>query len=380
VAFAAAVAVLAAVAAVGCAPPDRGAGAPGARLYVVNGAEASASLVDPGSGRGLGAVPVPRGTQQGVAGRAGSDEGLLTLAAPAGELTLLRRSGREDAWASRPVALEPAAVARLIAGDGARHAAAAYALRSEGAGRPGPACRLALIGLSDAAVERTLTVCTGERDSVQALALERGPDGPIAYVALWRQATPGAGPGGARLAAVHLPTGAVRASAPLPGVPEQVLVAPAPDGAARRLYAVSAVPNAVASRDGSVAAEAIAAGASEWRLTGLDPDTLRLESEQRLPYPPLWLGVTPDGRRAFAVAGPTSLLTPSALLRIDLLGGSASLLGAAPGRAMGLAVTGDRLFLADPEGNGLWVTDHRGRLARTVRVGRHPVALALSEP
>ena len=127
-------------------------------------------------------------------------------------------------------------------------------------------------------------------------------------------------------------------------------------------------------------AGALAAEATEWRLTGLDPDTLHVESEQRLPYRPLWLGVTPDGRRAFAVAGPTSLLTPSAVLRIDLLGGSASLLRAAPGRVMGLAVTGDRLFLADPEGEALWVTDHRGRLARTVRVGRHPIAVALSAP
>ena len=278
---------------------------------MVNGADASVSLVDPGSGRGLGAVPVPPGTQQAVPGRVGSDEGLLTLAAPAGALTRLRRSGPDGAWASRPVALEPGAVARVIAGDGARHAVAAYALRSEGAGRPGPACRLALIGLADAAVERTLPVCAGERDSVQALALERGPDGPIAYVALWRQAAPGAGPGAARLAAVHPQTGAVRASAPLPGVPEQLLVAPAPDGAPRRLYAVTAVPSAEASQDGAVGAGALAAEATEWRLTGLDPDTLHVESEQRLPYRPLWLGVTPDGRRAFAVAGPTSLLTPS---------------------------------------------------------------------
>ncbi len=74
VAVAVAVAGLAVVAALGCAPPDRGVSAPGARLYVVNGTDASVSLVDPGSGRGLGTVPVPHGTQQAVAGRVGSDE------------------------------------------------------------------------------------------------------------------------------------------------------------------------------------------------------------------------------------------------------------------------------------------------------------------
>ena len=47
---------------------------------------------------------------------------------------------------------------------------------------------------------------------------------------------------------------------------------------------------------------------------------------------------------------------------------------------MGLAVTGDRLFLADPDADGLWVMDHGGRLGRPVRVGRHPVAMALSTP
>ena len=41
----------------------------GADFYVVNGADASVSLVDPGSGRGLGAVPVPAGTQLVVPGR-----------------------------------------------------------------------------------------------------------------------------------------------------------------------------------------------------------------------------------------------------------------------------------------------------------------------
>ena len=157
-------------------------------------------------------------------------------------------------------------------------------------------------------------------------------------------------------------------------------MAPAPDGPRRRLYAVTAVPSAEASQDGAVGAGALAAEATEWRLTGLDPATLHVESEQRLPSRPLWLGVTPDGRRAFAVAGPTSLLTPSVVLRLDLLGGSASPLRAAPGRVMGLAVTGDRLFLADPEGDELWVTDHGGRLARPVRVGRHPIGLALGAP
>ncbi len=375
-----AVAVLVVLAAVGCAPPDRGASAPGARLYVVNGADASVSLVDPGSGRGLGTVPAPPGTQQVVPGRVGSDEALLTLAAPAGALTRLRRSVQDDAWASQPVALEPGAVARVIAGDGERHAAAAYALPSERAGRPGPTCRLALIGLADAAVERTLPVCAGERDSAQALALARGPDGPIAYVALWREATPGGGPGSGRLAAVHPATGAVLASAPLPGIPEQLLLAPAPEGPGRRLYAVAAVPTAEASQDGAAGAGALAAEAAEWRLTGLDPATLHVESEQRLPYRPLWLGVAPDGRRAFAVAGPTSLLTPSVVLRVDLLGGGAALLREAPGRVIGLAVTDDRLFLADPEGDRLWATDHRGRQARTVRVGRHPIAVALGAP
>ena len=339
------------------------------------------SLVDPGSGRGQGTVPVPPGTQQVVPGRVGRDEALLTLAAPAGALTHLRRSGPDGAWASRPVALEPAAVARLITGDGGRHAVAAYALRSA---RGGPAGTGLPPGPDRPGGRRRWSArcrCAPAR----ATRCRPWP---------WRPARTGRSPtwrcggrrrpardrGGARLAAVHPQTGAVRASAPLPGVPEQLLLAPAPEGTPRRLYAVTAVPSAGASQDGAVGAGALAAEATEWRLTGLDPDTLHVESEQRLPHRPLWLGVTPDGRRAYAVAGPTSLLTPSVLLRIDLHAGSAALLRDAPGRVMGLAVTGDRLFLADPDGDGLWVMDHGGRLGRAIRVGRHPIALALGAP
>ena len=341
---------------------------------MVNGRDASVSLVDPGSGRVLGALPVPHGTWQVVPGRLGRDEGLVALASPAGSLTHLGRTGQGGAWTSRPVAPEPDAVVQSVAGDGARHAAAAYALRSQDTGRVGPACRLALIDLPSGRVERTLPVCGGPADAVEALALARGPDGPVAYVALGRWTASGAPePGGGRLAAVHLATGAVLASAPLPGAPEQVLLAPAPEGAAQRLYAVTADP-------GPVPAGVPTADATAWRLTGFDPVTLRAETEQRLPYRPLWLGVAPDGRRAYAVAGPTSLPTPSGLLRVDLVGGGASLLPAAPGRVLGLAVTGDRLFLADPEGSQLWVLDHGARPVRTIRVGQHPLWVALSAP
>jgi hypothetical protein len=298
----------------------------------------------------------------------------VALAAPAGSLTHLGRTGPGGAWTSRPVAPAPDAVVRSVAGDGAHHAAAAYALRSHDTGLVGPACQLALIDLSSGRVERTLPVCGGPADAVEALALARGPDGPVAYVALGRRAASGApAPGGGWLAAVHPASGAVLASAPLPGAPEQVLLAPAPAGAGRRLYAVTADP-------GTADTGGPTADATAWRLTGFDPATLQVETEQRLPYRPLWLGVAPDGRRAYAVAGPTSRPAPSGLLRVDLVGGGATLLPAAPGQVLGLAVTDDRLFLADPEGSQLWVLDHGARPVRTIRVGQHPLWVALSAP
>jgi len=58
--------------------------------------------------------------------------------------------------------------------------------------------------------------------------------------------------------------------------------------------------------------------------------------------------------RAYAVAGPLSLLTRTVLLCVDLLAGGTVVLSEAPGRGMGLAVTGDRLYVADPEGSGVW--------------------------
>jgi hypothetical protein len=47
---------------------------------------------------------------------------------------------------------------------------------------------------------------------------------------------------------------------------------------------------------------------------------------------------------------------------------------------MGLAVTGDRLFLANPDGDEVWVLDHAGRLRRSIRAGRQPISLALGAP
>jgi hypothetical protein len=73
--------------------------------------------------------------------------------------------------------------------------------------------------------------------------------------------------------------------------------------------------------------------------------------------------------QAYAVAGPTSLLAPSDVLRVDLLGGGASPPGQAPGPVAGLAVTGDRLFLARPEGGEVWVLDHSAWRSAPASVG-----------
>src|SRR5688572_20593330 len=109
--------VLAAAAASGCGPAPGGATAAApARLYVVRGGDAGIVQVDPGSGRVLGALPVARGTSQVVPGRLGQDEGLVTLASPAGTLTHLGRAGG-GAWTARAVVPEPGAVVQVLAGD-----------------------------------------------------------------------------------------------------------------------------------------------------------------------------------------------------------------------------------------------------------------------
>jgi hypothetical protein len=193
----------------------------------------------------------------------------------------------------------------------------------------------------------------------------------VAYLALW-DARAAAG----RVVAVDAGSGAVLGAQDVRGVPGDVAVAPAPGGAGVRLYCVVAAPAA----GGAAGPDADGARSSpdrSWRLLGLHAVTLEPESEVTLPWPAHGLAVAPDGRDAYAYAGPGSLLWGSVLLRVDLVAGAAAPLGPVPGSGIGgLAVTADRVYVPDSGGDTVWVADRRGRPLPALPTGRRPLAVA----
>jgi DNA-binding beta-propeller fold protein YncE len=168
--------------------------------------------------------------------------------------------------------------------------------------------------------------------------------------------------------AIRAETGGVIASAPLAGVPSQVVVASAPGRLGQRLYVVDAEPGP----EGDYAA------GGRWRLLGLDPVSLDVESEFALGFlpnrlVPNRLVIAPDGDYAYALAQPNN-----AVRQIDLAHGAQRVLATLPGTSLGLAVSGERIYVSNPYGREVWALDRRqGRLLQTIPVGAHPVAIGV---
>ena len=163
--------------------------------------------------------------------------------------------------------------------------------------------------------------------------------------------------------ALNPETGAVAAALALSGVPTRLVAGPAPGGVDHRLYLVEAQPGP----DGDAAG-------GRWRLLGLDALTLEIRSELALPFMPSGFVVAPDGDDAYALTPPNDTLR-----RIDLATGADSVHARLPGAGLGLAAAGDSVYVTNPYRSEVWVVDRRrGRAHRTIRVGLHPVAIAVS--
>jgi hypothetical protein len=212
---------------------------------------------------------------------------------------------------------------------------------------------------------RELSVCA-PGESRYGLALGDAPAGAVVYAGLWRGAVDAAGAGSGAIVALDAATGAVLRRAPLAGVPERLVVAPAPGGDGRRLYAVEGWPGP----------EARSPEDARWRLLGLDPATLATEAAHPVSDHLPGLVVAPDGEEAYALEGSRRLR------RLDLRTGAAAVLTTLPGQGVdSLAATERWVYAPHSFGGGgaVWAVDRRsGRLAHTVAVGRSPVALALS--
>jgi DNA-binding beta-propeller fold protein YncE len=351
----------------GCATPAGGSagGAAGGRLFVVDAGTDTVLRIDTRTGRAAGGPlpggPAPRQVVPGADGR------VLVLPAPTSRfeaLTVVAPAGR--GWATRPLPVEPGAVA--AAGDGGRYAALAY---STATGHEAPACRLALLDLVLGEVVGTHRVC-GPGESVRDVALGGATGTPVAYLSLWGWPThaPGGGAPGevasgrGRVVALAAETGAVLAAHETAGHPGRLLLGPAPGGAGRRVYFLEATPP---PPDDPQA----------WRLVALDAATLVPERAYPFPAQPLWPALAPDGGHAYALTDQGGG-SGRRVVALDLTTGAVSRLLTLPGAGLGLVADADALYVLDPDGGGLWVIDRRrGRLRRTTAVGRLPVALAL---
>ena len=353
----------------GCVPPGRTAGPTPETLFVGDGAAGTVTPLEPRMGYPVGPpVPVGAAPAQLVAGPAGR---LLVLAIPAapsrGPATLSRvvHSGRS--WQTLPVELGTPAYDARLAGDGGRYAVVAFhpePVSGDGPQPSGPPCRVALVDVGGGVVERTLAVC-GPRERVSAVALESGPAGPVVYLGLWLPAEdPGAsGHARGRVVALDARSGTVRAVAQVAGRPDHLALAPGRSPPDARLYCVEHVP--FLAYDTSVGVRS--------RLLALDPGTLQLERELPLRDSPLHVAVAPDGERAYALTAGGRRLA-----QVDLASGVEAPLVSLPGEGYALALAEEWVYVSHPKGGAIWVVDRRrGAVARIVRVGQQPIALAL---
>jgi hypothetical protein len=352
------------------APPPAAARAP--VLYVANARDGTIARLDGRTGRPVG-LPVPSG---GAPMRLvqGEDGSLLVASSGAGApAPLTRLAPRATGWEARRLPLGPGARVTHLAGDGGPVAAVAYALPEDRLGAA-PACRVALVDTVHGTARPLPSACA-PGEALTGLAVGTDSAGTLVYLALW-PAWPGGAPGAAgRVVALDAARGTMVAVQPVPGVPGDLTLAPAPDAAGRHLYATMA-----AADDGSAAYPhdpgALYDRGPGWRLLRLHPATLAPEGEHALPWAGYGLTVAPDGRDAYAYAGAGGLLWEAALVRLDLTTGEAALLHPVPGAwTGGLAATADRLYVPDAVGDAVWVADRRGRYLTTLPVGRHPLAV-----
>ena len=290
-----------------CAPSALEPSGTAPLLYVASGADGTVTRLDPATGRVVGA-PLAAGPSpaQVVAGPVGDVLVVSTAKGQAGQVSHVRPA--PGSWKAR---VHPLAVGSrgdiLLAGDGGRYAVVGHTAPASAGPVQGVGCLLAVFDLATDAPPRLLSVCA-PGESRLGLAVESDPAGTVIYAGLWRTGPPG-GPGGpvgpqagapgrGTIVALDAATGAVLGRVPLAGAPDRLLSAPAPGGQGRRLYCVEGAPGP----------EARYPVDEQWRLLGLHPETLRVESTLPLRGDLPALAVAPGGDDAYALDGPYGVL------------------------------------------------------------------------
>jgi hypothetical protein len=393
-----------------CSPAATATPGTAPRLFVANALDGTIAQLDPGSGRAAGPVlPAGRAPEHVAPGPAGSLLVLSMAAVQREALTQLIPDGTPAArWTTRTVPLGAPVQGALLAADGGRWAAVAYQRphppaptgrqsRAAAHSEPHPSrCSVALVDAVAGVLARTVAVC-GQHETLRGLALDHGPAGPTAYLALdggrptgglaggtdatggpggssnaggVASGTDAGGPGSAasrgRIVAVDVASGAVVGSAALGGTPTHLVAGPAPWAPSRRVYCLLSTGGP----------EQEPPTPSSGQLLALHPATLAVEAAYPLDGSPVRLAIAPDGDRAF-------LLTEDshALLVVDLTTGRRAGTTQLPerGTATALVAGRARLFVASAYRNEVWAVDHQQlHRVQTIPTGKGPVALLLS--
>jgi hypothetical protein len=219
---------------------------------------------------------------------------------------------------------------------------------------------------------------------VLSLAVAPGRSGePVAYLGLWRDAAAGLPPAGGvppggRIVAIDPVTGTVLRAAPIAAIAASLAVVPAQPGAPARLLCGCGSPGA--NQDGRAAIlDDFLENGARWQIVDLDVETLAPSAVYPVPARPYALQAAPDGGAAYVLTGGTAVGTRAGLVHLDLRGGTARTLILPTGRAGGLAVGAEHVYVPHLDGRVVWVVDRRrGQLVGTISVGPRPIAVALS--
>lgn len=354
-----------------CAAPQVSTTAGASRLFIANAGDGTVAEVVATTGVLNGPpVVIGPGIQQLVTGTRGS---LLVVSRHGGALeTEPRREyrvtqltqDRRGGWAQRAVSFGPAGgpdEEPLLANGGGRWAAIAFrrqAPDARGQDTPGGRCVVALLDGDTGAIRHEFAVCRAA-ETIRALAVNSRGQEPIIYAALEDQAArDGRAPG--RLVALAGHTGNEFASVELWGTPLGLGFPPAHENTVRRVYSIEA-------HGGPEADPPEPYGG---RVRAFNADTLGNEANYPLDIAPTHLAFVGDT---------IYLLDAYNVLSLDLLTGRLRLLARLPARGLALAADAERIYVATVYNGAVEVFNRaNGMRGRPLRVGRNPVALALS--
>ena len=368
-----AIALLLAPALAACGlPVERGSLTIPPAVYVANGADGTVTRLDGLSSTHTGAPRAAGEAPWQIAAEPGGAMLVLSVAARlSGQLTHVAREGVVPKTRTVPLGDGEEVLPFLTQLTGVEGGSARAVVSFKPKAAHGP--QLALVDIVSGTIRSTFTV-GNENDRVLAMALDDTTPAPVVYVSLWNdwiESAPGINFGrrwqSGRITALDARTGAVLSTVPVGGVPAQLALTPGRAERTRQLFAVLV-------NTGAWAENSPTAQGPTHHLVSFDLDSLTPTRVLALTEPLGQLSIAPDARTAYALVEPAQT---GIVVHLDLDTGTSRRLARLPALAVGIAISGDRLYVAEPARNVVWVVDRkRGLILRSVPVGNGPIGVA----